>query len=273
MEENKPVGGYGYGDDEATMSVNAFGLNAAVTYLTKFEYIPNGGEDGAEQDALDIKFLIEDKEKSHRLFPPNKVFDKKGNEIEDRDSVEYKAGYKDQMGVFNAAVTHVLSAFQERDTVKAALSAIKPETTFKEFCEKAAAMLPKGYETRLLDIFLQYQWQFSKNQTRTFLEIPKKTIHGKWLCPAKAGDWKENRAEEIKENTKKAMWYTNEKGEEHPFMRTGWFMRSNFAKLQQTDDDTTNNNTGGGGQGSAQGTAEGAGTQQQTAVPGAAKEW
>ena len=81
---------------------------------------------------------------------------------------------------------------------------------------------------------MQYQWQLKEGQERTYLDIPAKKKYGRWLVPAQPGEWTKNVAENISEDTRKALWYTNQDGEEHPFFRNGWFMNSNFANQQRS---------------------------------------
>jgi hypothetical protein len=227
--------GYGFGDDSQRTSPFNFGGNFGVTFLKKFEYIPNGGKDGAEQDALDIIFEINKVNKNYRMFPVSKVYNDKNQEITDKSSQEYKDAFRTAQADFNAVVTHILHAFIDADTLKASLS--RPFKSFKDFAQFASTLLPKNFSEIPLDIFLQYQWQISPNQTRTYLDIPKKMKYGVWLKPSSEypGTWTENRAESITEQTKKAIWYTNEKGEEHAFQKNGWFMLSNFANVQKVE--------------------------------------
>jgi len=221
--------GYGYQTDEVKISPFNFGGNFGVTNLIKFEWIPNGGASGAEQEALDVTFVINKVEKNYRMFPVTKAFlpDNKGETI-DPNSAEFK----DAMQDFNARVTHILHAFMESEAIQAGLA--RPISSFKEFCQIVMSMLPKNYKEINLDIFLLFQWQMSEGQERTYLEIPRKMKYGAWLRPAQPGTWVEKRAEGvITEQTKKALWYVNEKGEEHPFVKNGWFMTSNFARQQR----------------------------------------
>jgi len=229
MAENHDVNvGYGYASDEVKVSPFSFGANFGKCFLVKLEWIPNGGADGAEGEALEIKFKINDVEKGYRMFPVKQGFDKNNNAVTDPNAKEFKDAQLD----FNSRVTHIMHCFISKETLMTALA--RPIPSFKEFCNIVQRLLPQGYETKALDIFLQYQWQPSKNQKRTFLEIPKKMSYGKFLCPAQPGKWKEQRAENIDDNTRKAMWYVNEEGQEHLFIRNGWFMGSHFAN-QRTD--------------------------------------
>lgn len=268
-DANPEDAGYGYGDDSAKTSPFNFGGNFGVTFLKKFEWIPNGGKDGAEQEALDIIFTINKVDKNYRMFPVSKVFDKNNQEITDKASQEYKDAFRTAQQDFNAVVTHILHAYIDSDTLKASLQ--RPFKSFKEYAQFCASLLPKNFQTVALDIFLQYQWQISQGQTRTYLDIPKKMKYGVWLKPSAEypGSWKENKAENIDENTKKALWYTNEAGLEHAFVKNGWFMKSNFANIQRTDGET-------GGEGAAAmntGSQAGGSSNTQTPPTAAASAW
>ena len=224
----KPVG-YGYASDEQKISPFNFGLNAGAAKMTKFEWIPNGGKGGVEQEALDIVFNINGTDKNYRMFPVTKAF-LKGNagETTDPNAPEFQEAISD----FNSVVTHILHAFIESDAIKAGLA--RPIANFKEFCQIVMSLLPKSYTELPLDIFMQYQWNLPEGKERTYLDIPSKMKYGKWLVPAQPGTWIKHLAEGISEDTKKALWYTNEKGEEHPFFKNGWFMNSNFANQQKS---------------------------------------
>jgi len=222
---NTPVG-YGYADDTVRQNNLKFGLNTN-TFLTKFEYIPNGGKDGAQQDALDIVFNINGTERSYRMFPVVKAFGKDGQEITDPTAPEFRELMIDQ----NSKVVHILHCFVEKDYIKAALNS-KPDQTFKEYAQTASKLLPKDFQKKELDIFLQYQWQIQEGRDRTYLELPKKMKYGSWLCPHKPGNWKEERKENPSDGDSKALKYVNERGEEHPFTKNGWFMSHDFAKQQ-----------------------------------------
>lgn len=236
MADEQSVG-YGYESDEVVVSPFNFGLNAGKTFLRKFEWIPNGGEAGAEMEALDIVFNINGKDKGYRLFPIKEAFLKNNaGKTTDPTAPEFIAAVKD----FNAIITHIVHAFVEHDTYKAYMSRPMPPT-FKGFCELVKGAFPSDTPKRALDIFMQYQWQPSKGQNRTYLEIPKKmSTGGAWLKPAQAGEWTEHILDNPKDNDK-ALWYTNEKGEEHPIWKNGYFMKSKYASKQEVGNTTTSN--------------------------------
>lgn len=232
---------YGYESDEVVVSPFNFGLNPGKAFLTKFEWIPNGGKDGAEQEALEIIFNINGKDKSYRRFPIVKAFGKNNEEITDPTAPEFKEAVKD----FNAIITHIAHAFMDNDTYKAGMS--RPITSFKQFCETVKSLLPRDTPTRALDIFMQYQWQPSTGQNRTFLDIPTKMKNGAWLKPAQAGTWDEIVIENPKDNDialrygkretaiKDAEGKIVEYTEFHPIWKNGWFMKSNYAHKQGED--------------------------------------
>jgi hypothetical protein len=59
--------------------------------------------------------------------------------------------------------------------------------------------------------------------------------HGAWVVPAVAGEWKEMRKDNPSDNDEMALYYVNEKGETHPFTRTGWFVNSFFSNQQKEE--------------------------------------
>ena len=227
---------YGYQDDTVKVSPFNFGLNAGVTFLKTFEWTPTGGKDGAEQEALNIVFDINGTEKSLRMFPVTKAFLKDGGETTDPSSKEFKA----EVANFNAKIFHIMHCFVETDVYKTALA--KRISSFKDFCNTVVALLPKDFNKKPLDIFLQFQWQPSSGQTRTYLDIPKKMSYGFWLVSAQAGTWTKHAKENPTQEDREALYYMNEKNEKHPFVRNGWFMSSNFAK-QQSDDSAEDTST------------------------------
>lgn len=220
---------YGYQTDDAKVNPFNFGLNAGRAFLTKFEWIPNGGKDGAEQEALEIIFNVNGVDKSHRQFPVTKAFLKGGGETTDPKAPEFQEAFSD----FNAIITHILHAFVDSDSIKAAMSI--PISSFKQFCQVAMSIPPKNYKEIPLDIFMQWEWQLRDGQEKTYLTIPSKMKYGKWLAPAQAGIWEEHRVENPADTVREALYYTNAEGNKHPFVKNGWFMNSNFAKQQRAD--------------------------------------
>lgn len=227
-QTNTPAaGGYGFESDDVKVNPFSFGLNTDCV-LTKFEWIPNGGKEGAEQEALDIIFNINGTEKSYRKFPVVKAFGKNNEEITDPNAPEFKEAMQD----FNSTLVHILHCFVDNDTTKAAMN--RPFNSFKEYAKVCMEILPKDFKTRPLHIFMQWGWQLGEKE-RTYLEIPSKMKSGRWLSAAIPGTWKENKVENPGDQVREALYYTNEKNEKHVFVRNGWFMNSNYAKPQRRD--------------------------------------
>jgi hypothetical protein len=261
MAEDIENGYGGFESDEVKVSPFNFGLNAGKTFLKKFEWTPTGGKDNTEQEALDIVFEINATEKSYRVFPVTKAFIKGGGETTDRNSAEFK----EELANFKAKIFHILHCFVSRETFEVAVA--KKIESFKDYCTIVAALLPKDFSTRPLDIFMQFQYNIPDNKSRTYLEIPTKQKHGKWLVPAQAGTWNKKVIEGADDSEKEALTYVNEKGEKHPFVRTGWFMNNNFAKQQSDSTAVNDTNTGGDATGTANSDS------QQNAAPVTAETW
>jgi hypothetical protein len=229
-EQVNPASGYGYSTDEVKVSTFGFGLNAGVTTLKKFEWIHNGGKDGAEQEALEIIFTINGTDKSYRKFPVTQGFGKNKEAITDPNAPEFKEAVQ----TFNSVVTHILHCFVDTEVLKKAMNV--PINSFKQFCTIAASLLPKNFNEIKLDIFMQYQWQLRDGQTRTYLEIPPSMKNGKWLTPAipPVGEWKEVRKKDPTDNDQKALIYIDEAGNIHPFTRYGRYVNGNLANQQKS---------------------------------------
>jgi len=226
---------YGYQDDNVSVSPVNFGLNAGVCKLVKFEWTPNGGKEGAEMEALDIVFNINDKDFNYRQFPVTKTFD---NQTEITDPNHPKM--KEAAATFNALMTHLILCFISREEYVKAITS-KPIPDFKTFCKMLMFLLPKNFAEIPLDIFFQYQWTIKGENTRTFYEIPKNLKHGKFLCPhvKPVGQWQEVKMKDPSTSAKNALFYKDDAGNIHPFVRTGWFMNSNFAKAQVEEGTTS----------------------------------
>lgn len=230
-EQIKKVG-FGVGTDDVKVGNSLkFGGNFGNTRMTKFEFNPNSGKDGAPMEALDIVFTIENVDKSYRMFPPSsesKVYSKekgKTKEVLEVGTDAWKIGFNELMEDFNDRVTHIMKCFVDEDTLKKALSVEIPN--FKAFCLILTKLLPTDYKSKLLDIFLQWQWRITGTNDKTYLEIPTKLKYGKFLVPAETpvGEWKEDR--------KDGLHYIDDNGNRHTFGRNNWFMESEYANQQK----------------------------------------
>lgn len=220
---------YGYQDDNVNKDFLVFGLNYGAAKMVKFEWTANGGKDGAEMEALDIVFKIGEKEISYKQFPVTKAYDNKV-EITDPNHPAMKTAFAE----FNAIMTHIIACYVSREEYVAGLKSLAPNATFKQFCETLQKMLPANYKEVLLDVFGQYQFAITGENTQTYLQVPRSTKHGKFLCRSikPVGKWDVVKVESPDNNIKVALCYKDEDNNVHPFVRTGWYMNSNFAHKQ-----------------------------------------
>jgi hypothetical protein len=191
-----------------------------------------------------MQFSIEGSDRlvSYRKFKVTKAFGKNNVEITDPKSPEFQKELKE----FNASITHVLRCFKTEEEIKAALTSA-PIANFKDFCKITMSLLPKDYEKVPLDIFFNWQWSLKGENTRTFLELPKKMSYGKWLCkaippqasPETKGEpqWKAVVYDDPTSSMPIALKFVDDAGNVHPFTRNGWYMLQNFAKQQNLEGD------------------------------------
>jgi len=224
MTENDDAFGYGFEDDKPEQGGGLqFGLNSGVTTLTKFEFNPNGGAEGAPQEALDVVLNVNGRDVSYRMFPVTKAFDENNEEVTDPRHPAMKKAMRE----FNAVVVHILHAFVEKEAIRTALN--NPIASFQQFCTVAKNILPQDFATKPLDIFAQWQWQITGDNDKTYLRLPKNVKHGKWICAhiPPVGQWKEQRLNG-------GLVYVDDENNKHPFKRQKWFMDNKFA-AQQVD--------------------------------------
>jgi hypothetical protein len=198
---------YGMGNDEVKQATYRFGGNFGTCRLTKFEYINNAGKDGTEGEAIDVVFNIGGSEKNYRIFPVSKVF-KDGKELTDPKSQDYQIAFKDAIDQLNAITTHILGCFRTKDEITTAFTKAGQIKSFKDFAQVLMGGLPKDYDEKPLDIFLQYQWTLKDTQKQTYLEIPRSMKYGKWLCAAMEGNWTEHKMENPSDSDTSALYYT-----------------------------------------------------------------
>lgn len=227
---------YGFIDDtDASLKTKAggkFGLNAGTAFLTKFEHNPNSGKDKSLADALDITIQVQERDFNIKIYPVTKVYDKDSVEITDTSSKEYITGFNAKVTQDNAIILHILKATGVTEAqIRTAFAT--PVTSFVGFINSLVALLPPNFGSKPLDIFLEYQWDISEGQSRTYLQVPKNMKGGYFACPAQTGTWTEQRIDG-------KLTYVNETGTIHPFERDKNFMESKKA-YQQGGTETANN--------------------------------
>lgn len=215
---------YGYQDSEEVAAGAAggnFGLNSGVN-VTKFEFNPNAGKEGAAGEAIDLTVQIGDREFRKRFFPVSKVFSKEGGEITDTNSAEYKEAYEKEVKLLNADLTSVVEAFVSPEQLKEALSV--PINSFRDFAQVLERLVKStpNWEKQPVDVFLQYQWKPSGDNDKTYLELPKNVKQGIYLVRTLGEGFQT-------EKTDTSLKYVNGSGVTHPFKRGKWFIESAFA--------------------------------------------
>lgn len=244
MTEQTQLQGYGFvsDNDESLKGKSGggrFGLNAGTAVMSKFEFSENVAKEGNPvRPAIEAFIKIGDREYKQWFGPINKVFNSDNQEV-DPNSPEYPELFNAAIKLQNALVLHYLKALGvSEDVVKATLAT--PTFSFEEYARKICALVPPGYQTRPLDVFLEYQWNLGTKedgslQDRTYPTLPKNMKGGAFLAPAQPGTWTEVRDE-------KGLHYVNQSGQEHPFRRDKNFMESKKGTQQVAGQEPQGNN-------------------------------
>lgn len=216
-----------------------FGLNTPA-FLTRFAYRPAEGESG---EAIEIFTNLNGKEFKVWISPITQVYVKApaGQQgtvaTKDFSTPEAIKAYNEELTQHKAVITHVLKAVGvSEEAIKTA--ALQPANSFAEYAQRMVSLVPADYTNKPLDLFLEYQMQPGKDQSITFLQMPKNMKGGYFLIPAQPGTWTEAK------DDKGGLVYKNAQGAEHPFTRDKGFLDSR--KGYQTD--ASGNRLDGSGQ-------------------------
>lgn len=237
---------YGYqdsGDLAPGKQGGKFGLNTGA-FVTKFEFNPNAGKDGAAGDAIDLTVQVGEREYRHRFFPITKVFAKEGGELTDPSTEEYKEAFKKELDQFNAVISDVVKCFVSEQDLKTALAT--PIPTFKDFANIVTRLVQSSpnWQKKPVDVFLQYQWAPTGDNDKTYLELPKNVKHGTFIVASEGDGFKE-------EKTATSLKYVKEDGTIHSFKRGEWFLESAFANQVNLTGASSMNSTATAGAGAA----------------------
>lgn len=234
MSEQK-MQGYGYvadTDESLVGKVSAkFGGNFGVAYLTKFAYNPNTAKEGNPPvEAIEATISVLGTDKKIWFNPITNLLGKDGQKLTDTTSQEYITAFNSAITQQNAVIVHYLKAVGvTEEAIKTAFST--PPSSFKEYAERVCSLLPKDFDKKPLDIFMEYQWNIGKKQDgslydRTYPTVPANMKGGYFLIPAQPGIWVEER------NPDGSLCYKNSTGILHPFERNANFMSSNKGTQQ-----------------------------------------
>lgn len=218
-------------DDSAlqTKQGGSFGLNAS-SHVTTFEFEEGVSKrDDSPYKAVNIVYQVGDKEYKSAFFLNESVFSG-GNDrklLSPGDEGYDDAYYNSYVQVI-AVIKHTLGALGvTKATINAALVGITGSQLI-EGIQKLVALVPAGFQKIPVDFFLEYQWQISEGQDRTYLTTPKNMKGGEFVVPAvkPAGKWTEVR------DAEEGLSYIDDNGTKHPFTRNSGYMESNKAKQQ-----------------------------------------
>lgn len=220
-------------DERSKVSGKRFGLN--VAQMTKFQFNSMGGAGGSEGECVDIEFTIDENVINYRKYPITRVIDYSVQPSKSYEEADLKGLKGEELQrvseLFNAAqeeldssLIHIIKAYVDESEIQKAFEA-SGEVSFKEGVKILESLLPKDYQNIKIHLFLQYQWSIKKGQNKTWLEIPKNTKSGKFICPAIEGTWKEVR-------DTAGLHYTDENGNIHPFTRRSKWLQGRSANQQ-----------------------------------------
>ena len=206
-----------------------FGLNSAA-HITTFE-VEEGVSKKTEEPykALNIVVQVGDKEYKSSFFLNTSVFSS-GNDrklLNPGDEGYDEAYYNNYVQVV-AVVKHTLGALGvTKDTINKALVGVTGDQLI-EGIQKLVSLVPAGFQKIPVDFFLEYQWNISEGQDRTYLTTPKNMKGGEFVVPAvkPVGKWTEVR------DAEEGLSYIDDNGAKHPFTRNSGYMESNKAKQQ-----------------------------------------
>lgn len=213
-----------------------FGLNAAVN-VTLLAYTDKAGKKDAdgnatEGHAFDIHVQVKDREYRTRIYDltGSDLYNTK-NQLVKPGEEGYDLLYKAEGGQRVAVIKHAIKSVGVTD---AQIDAMQP-TSFVDFFQKASALVPQGYQTKQVDVFLEYQYT-PNDEGKTFLQLPRNMKGGPFMIPAVKpnGAWKEIRTED------EPLAYSDDSGQKHPFTRNENFMTSEKAIQQGVEGQATN---------------------------------
>lgn len=217
-----------------------FGLNTGL--ITKLEYNPNAGKDGSARDAVDITFMVGDREFRRRIYDVTRIYDKDGNEMEENadPGSEYQKKYRENISQATAVIIHAVKATGVTQAqLEKALAT--PLANFADWAKVVTSLVTPGFESKPVDAFLEYQWNISGDNDRTYLELPKNMKGGRFLAPSTnaVGSWEPQNDWDITDvdgtvKSYSGLRYVDKAENVHIFERSQSYMESNKA-IQQIE--------------------------------------
>lgn len=213
-------------DDDSSLKVKSggsFGLNTGT--ISKFEFVEK-----ENFTSIDINVKIGEREYFSRHFLNEKVYGNDG--LLGPGDEGYEDAFFNKNKQIVAVINHALKALGvSGDDISKVAKELDPDKLF-EGTKKLVSLVPSGYQTKDVDIFLQYQYNIKSGQDRTYLELPSNMKDGAFLCiHDDSKNYKEVKGKDLK--------YVNEAGEEHPFYRSEFYMKGNKTHVQKEGKDNS----------------------------------
>ncbi len=203
-----------------------FGLNHG--FVSLIEFTDKAGKDKSDGNAVDVHVTIGDREYRRRLYETTGALFGKNNTKVNPGEEGYEELYFEDMGQKIAVIKHALKAVGvTQQAIDAVVATIDPSNIIAGI-KSLLTLVPAGYQKKPVDAFLEYQWEISEGQDRTFPELPKNMKGGAFLVAEvkPVGKWSEVRTED-------GLEYLDDSKNKHPFNRNKSFMESNKA-IQQS---------------------------------------
>lgn len=212
-------------DDSELVSkgVGTFGLHTGN--ISKFDF-EEAESDNGPYKAVNINVSAEGKEFFSKLFLNTVVYGSNNEKLSPEDE-GYDAAFYKQYSQTVAVIKQALHSVGVTDeAINASVAGVTNEN-FIEGIKKMVALVPKNFSSKSIDVFLEYQWEIQKDNTKTFIVLPKKMTGGRFLCPTvtPVGKWEAVISD-------KGLHYVDNAGNIHPFRRSVSYMESNKAKEQ-----------------------------------------
>lgn len=202
----------------AGKSSGVFGLNKGN--ITKFAFNDKAGTGGTDGNAVDMTVTTNGREYYNRFFLNLEVYGKDNNLLKPGEE-GYDVAFFNHYSQIIAVIKHGLGSLGiSKEAMNTVLTGMD-NTKLVDGIQKLLSLVPNGFESKDVDVFLEYQWKISDGQDRTFLQLPKTMKGGEFLIPSVSsqGSWKEVR-------TGEGLSYVDDSGNKHPFTRTESFMES-----------------------------------------------
>ena len=208
---------YGFEEEVVQGNSGKFGLNQRAL-MSKFELTTYGD---ASNEALDVSFMVEGKEFRSRYFPIERLWDKTGNELTDKTSSEYKEAATQAGKTLSATLVSIIRCFVDENKLKTALKT--PFATFSEYANVLIGCLNDNpmWNVEEVDLFLEYQKKPSKDQEKSYLQVPQDTRQGSFICKSLKGEFTEVK-------TDYGITYKDQLDYVHPFKRNKWYIESPY---------------------------------------------